>query len=101
MRRGLLDYDLSVLNVCPMSGEPTPTAPKSMHPLPMWLTHFEDYEDELLPEFCPPSAISSPQNSNFPAPIMAKRHSGRMSTSGHNLAFERSEEHTSELQSLV
>ena len=31
-----------------------------MHPLPTWLTHFEDYEDELAAKFCPPSEESTP-----------------------------------------
>ena len=37
----------------------------SQNPVPTWLTHFEDYEgdSELVAGFCPPSTISSPQNS--------------------------------------
>ena len=27
--------------------------PKAVHPLLTWLTCFEDYEDELVAEFCP------------------------------------------------
>ena len=40
--------------------------PKAVHPLPTWLTHFEDYEEEFLAKFCPPEA-SSPSTSTFPA----------------------------------
>ena len=31
-----------------------------MHPLPTWLTRFENYEDGLAAEFCPPSEESTP-----------------------------------------
>ena len=44
--------------------EPTLAVPKAVHPLPTWLTHFEDYE-ELLTKFCP-SEASSPSTSTFP-----------------------------------
>jgi hypothetical protein len=40
-----------------------------VHPLPTWLTHFEDYEEELLTEFCPPSENSSPSTSTFHAMV--------------------------------
>ena len=46
--------------------EPTLAVPKPVYPLPMWLTHFEDYEQELLANFCPPSEDSSPSTSTFP-----------------------------------
>jgi hypothetical protein len=38
---------------------------QTLIPLPTWLTHFEDYEEELLTEFCPPSENSSPSTSTF------------------------------------
>ena len=46
--------------------EPTLAVPKPAYPLPTWLTHFEDYEQELLAEFCPPSEDSSPLTPIFP-----------------------------------
>ena len=67
---------------------PILAAPKAVHPLPTWLTHFEDYEDELLAEFCPPSKISSPRNPGFPVAIVVGLHTGRMFSPGHNPAFE-------------
>ena len=33
--------------------EPTLASPRATYPLPTWLTHFEDHEDELLAEFRP------------------------------------------------
>jgi len=47
--------------------EPTIVVPKPAYPLPTWLTHFEDHEEELLAEFCPPSGDSSPSTATFPA----------------------------------
>ena len=40
--------------------EPPLATPKAMYSLPTWLTRFEDYEDELVAEFCPPSGESTP-----------------------------------------
>lgn len=52
--------------------EPILATPKPVYPLPMWLTHFEDYEQELLAHFCPPSQNSSPSSSTFPATITVR-----------------------------
>ncbi|KAF9646168.1 hypothetical protein BDM02DRAFT_278170 [Thelephora ganbajun] len=49
--------------------EPTLAVPKAVYPPPTWLTHFEDYEDELLAEFCPPSEDSIPSTSSSPAMV--------------------------------
>lgn len=49
--------------------------PKAVYPLPTWLTHFEDYEEELLAKFCPLSEGSSPSTSTFPAMAGAEHHS--------------------------
>ena len=49
-----------------------PGAPKALHPLPTWLTHFEGHKGELLSEFCPPSTIFTLLNSGFPATIRMK-----------------------------
>ena len=46
--------------------------PKAVHPLPTWLTHFEDHEEELLAEFCPPST------STFPVTARVELHSDRV-----------------------
>ena len=54
--------------------------PKAVHPLPTWLTNFEDHEKELLAEFCPPSEgseDSSPSTSTFPAMARVEFHSDR------------------------
>jgi hypothetical protein len=39
--------------------EPPLVIPKAGYPLPTWLTRFEDHEDKLLAEFCPPSEGST------------------------------------------
>ena len=52
--------------------EATLAVPKPVYPLPMWLTHFEDYEQELLADFCPPSQDSSPSTSTFPLMIRVR-----------------------------
>ena len=44
--------------------------PKPTYPLPTWLTHFVDYEDELLAEFCPTSEDSSPLTPTSPATVI-------------------------------
>ena len=49
--------------------EPALAAPKAVHPLPTWLTRFEDYEEELLSEFCPSSVTRYPRNSTLPATV--------------------------------
>lgn len=49
--------------------EPALAVPKAMYPLPTWLTHFEDYEQEVLAEFCSPSEDSSPSTSTVPAMV--------------------------------
>ena len=79
---------MRVLGACPMLGEFTLAVPKAMHLHPIWLTHFENYEDELLAEPCPLPTISSLLNSGFSAISMAKPHPGCIPTSGNSSAFE-------------
>ena len=47
--------------------EATLAVPKPVYPLPMWLTHFEDYEQDLLADF-----DSSPLASTFPAMVRVR-----------------------------
>ena len=58
--------------------EPPLAVPKAVYPLPTWLTHFEDYEEELLTEFCPPSKDSSLSTSNFPLMVGVEPHPDRV-----------------------
>ena len=53
-------------NGSPARREPVLATPKPTYHLPVWLTNFKDYEEELLAEFCPPldnSASSTPPSS--------------------------------------
>jgi len=53
--------------------EPLLAVPRAVHPLPTWLTHFEDHEEEILAEFCPPSASSFTRmirTELHPAPVL-------------------------------
>ena len=59
----------------------------SHNPLPTWLTHFEDYEDDSERILSSLDDLLAPEF-QFPPPIMVDRHSGRMSASGHNPAFD-------------
>ena len=57
--------------------EPRLVSPKPVYKLPMWLTHFEYYEDELLDEFCPSPKNSTSSASSTPAMVGAEQASER------------------------
>ena len=73
--------------------KPTLAAPKAVRPLPTWLTHFEDYENELLAEFCPSedftsSLTSTPAMVRLKLPLLNVTPLSGSMGSGSSCAFE-------------